>query len=114
AEDGLALSSRNAYLSAEERVAALALPRALKAAAAQICAGADVAEILAETIATIKAAGFSSVDYVALCDSVTLEPLKLLDRPARLLAAARIGLSRSDGFTTRLIDNISVNREEAQ
>ncbi|HEX7872181.1 MAG TPA: pantoate--beta-alanine ligase, partial [Sphingobium sp.] len=47
AEDGLALSSRNAYLSAEERVAALALPRALKAAAAQICAGADVAEILA-------------------------------------------------------------------
>ncbi|MET0365268.1 MAG: pantoate--beta-alanine ligase [Sphingobium sp.] len=114
ADDGLALSSRNAYLSAEERVAALALPRALRAAAQAMHAGTKVRDALAEAIATIKDAGFSSVDYVALCDADTLDALESLDRPARLLAAARIGLSRDDGFTTRLIDNISVNPEHPQ
>lgn len=109
APDGLALSSRNAYLSAPERAAALALPRALKEAATACIAGVPVADTLANAVDSLVQAGFSSVDYVALCDAETLEPLESLDRPARLLAAARIGLGRTDGFTTRLIDNIAVN-----
>lgn len=96
--DGLALSSRNVYLSAEERQAALALPDALRAAVAQIEAGADVAAALAEAEACIEAAGFRHVDYVSLVDAATLEPLEKLDREGRLLAAAYLG-------TTRLIDN---------
>ncbi len=100
--DGLALSSRNAYLSTEERAAAIALPRALDAAAEDIRAGRHVREATAAAIASITAAGFSSVDYFALADAMTLEQLDAFDdRPARLLAAARIG-------KTRLIDNLAV------
>jgi len=100
--DGLALSSRNAYLTAEERAAALALPNALGQAAAKIRAGDDVAQTLATATADILAAGFAWVDYVALADAVTLEELHMFDaRPARLLAAAKIG-------TTRLIDNLAI------
>jgi pantoate--beta-alanine ligase len=98
--DGLALSSRNIYLTADERVAALALPRALMAARDAIQGGAGVATTLAAATAAIIAAGFTPPDYVALVDD-RLEPLTVLDRPGRLLAAARIG-------TTRLIDNVSV------
>lgn len=98
--DGLALSSRNAYLSAEERQAALALPNALRQAAAEIHGGADIGTTLAAGAASILNAGFVNVDYLELADSVTLEPLRAWDgRPARLLAAARIG-------RTRLIDNL--------
>jgi len=100
--DGLALSSRNAYLTAEERAAALALPVALAQAAVQIRAGDDVVQALAKATADILAAGFARVDYVALADAVTLEELHMFDaRPARLLAAAKIG-------TTRLIDNLAI------
>jgi pantoate--beta-alanine ligase len=99
--DGLALSSRNAYLSDEERQAARALPRALGEAAAAIQAGGAVAEALAGARERLARAGFDPVDYVELCDSETLCPLVALDRPARILAAARIG-------TTRLIDNLPV------
>jgi pantoate--beta-alanine ligase len=109
AEDGLALSSRNAYLTVEERAAALALPNALNAAAAALKAGAPVAATLAGATSAILAAGFASVDYIALCDAATLAPLESLDRQARLLGAARIGMNRSDNFTIRLIDNIAVN-----
>jgi len=109
AEDGLALSSRNAYLNPQERAAALALPRALQAAAAQLMDGAAVAPVLGQALRTLTDAGFSQVDYVALCDADSLDSLESLDRPARLLAAARIGLGRSDNFTTRLIDNIAVD-----
>lgn len=98
--DGLALSSRNLYLGADERARALALPRALSAVAAAIEAGAPVADGLASAFAAIAAA-FDSVDYVELVGAEDLEPLDRLDRPARLLAAARIG-------KTRLIDNIAV------
>jgi pantoate--beta-alanine ligase len=100
--DGLALSSRNAYLSEEERTAARALPRALGEAAASIEAGGDVAEALEKARARLEAAGFDPVDYVALHDAETLAPMTVLDRPARLLAAARMG-------RTRLIDNLPVN-----
>lgn len=96
--DGLALSSRNAYLSASERQAALALPNALEQAAHDIAEGGGVAAALAAAIASLKAAGFDPVDYVELVDAATLEPMDRLDRAARILAAARIG-------TTRLIDN---------
>ena len=99
--DGLALSSRNAYLSPEERVRARALPRALVEAAAAMCDGDAVADILSRARASLRSAGFDQIDYVALCDADTLQPLDRLDRPARLLAAARIG-------GTRLIDNIEV------
>lgn len=102
APDGLALSSRNAYLSAEERAAAVALPRALGDAAKAICGGQPVATALADARAALDAAGFVRIDYVALCDAASLTPLESLDRPARLLAAAVMG-------KTRLIDNIVVN-----
>ena len=102
AEDGLALSSRNAYLSEEERKAALALPRALGEAKRQIEKGEPVEGALAKAIATLAAHGFDPVDYVSLCDAATLAPMTALDRPARLLGAAKLG-------KTRLIDNISVD-----
>ena len=100
-DDGLALSSRNAYLSDAERVAARALPRALGEAAATIGAGGDVAAALDIARQRLAAAGFDPVDYVAFCDAATLEPMNRADRPGRLLAAARIG-------RTRLIDNLEV------
>ena len=100
--DGLALSSRNAYLTADERAAALALPTALGKAAEMIRAGNDVAQTLAKATADVLAAGFARVDYFALADAVTLEELPHFDgRQARLLAAAKIG-------KTRLIDNLAL------
>jgi pantoate--beta-alanine ligase len=98
--DGLALSSRNAYLSADERRRAVALPQALVAARDAIEHGAPVAATLAAASAAITAAGFDAPDYVALVDA-DLHPLTGLAGPARLLAAARIG-------GTRLIDNLAV------
>lgn len=101
-EDGLALSSRNVYLTPEERAQARALPRTLGATAAAIEAGGDIAGTLAKAEAALLDAGFHSVDYIALCDAATLAPTPVLtDRPARLLAAARIGAAR-------LIDNVPV------
>jgi len=103
-EHGLALSSRNAYLTDEERQKALALPRALGEAARRIAKGADVAQALAHACEQLTAHGFGPIDYVALCDPDTLQPLDRLDRPGRLLAAAKLG-------RTRLIDNLAVNPE---
>jgi pantoate--beta-alanine ligase len=99
--DGLALSSRNAYLSNEERLAARALPRALGEAAQAIEGGGDVAEALERAMNRLAAAGFDPIDYVSLNDADTLAPMARLDRPARILAAARIG-------PTRLIDNLGL------
>ena len=100
--DGLALSSRNAYLSKEERSAALALPKALNIAVNAIRAGDDVHAVTEAATAYIMAAGFARVDYFALADSSTLEQLQHYDgRSARLLAAAKIG-------KTRLIDNLAI------
>lgn len=99
--DGLALSSRNAYLSSTQRAAATAFPAALTAAVNAIAGGSDVSEALANAETAILAGGFDSVDYVALADADSLERLRILRKPARLLAAARIG-------KTRLIDNYPV------
>lgn len=100
-EDGLAMSSRNLYLTPADREAARALPRALGVAAQSIIAGEPVASSLETAMATLIRAGFATVDYVALRDAETLSAMEVLDRPARLLAAARIG-------GTRLIDNLAV------
>ncbi|HYJ82016.1 MAG TPA: pantoate--beta-alanine ligase [Allosphingosinicella sp.] len=99
--DGLALSSRNAYLTDDERQSARTLPRALGEAAAAIQRGGDVGEALAAAKERLVKAGFDPVDYIELRDAETLEPVTALERPARLLAAARIG-------RTRLIDNLAV------
>ena len=99
--DGLALSSRNALLSAEQRKAAVALPRALDAARTSIAGGTDVSQALDSAKQALSDAGFSRIDYFALVDASTLEPLDQPRSAARLLAAAVIG-------TTRLIDNIAI------
>lgn len=102
--DGLAMSSRNRYLNAEDREAAVTLPNAMKAAITKIEAGAAVNKSLAELKAALVSAGFQSVDYVSLADANSLALLDALtDRPARLLVAARIG-------STRLIDNMAVQK----
>lgn len=97
--DGLALSSRNAYLSPDERRRALALPRALEAARDRIAEGEGVASALEQAKRQLAEAGFSKIDYLALVDAETLEPVEGAGPNLRLIAAATIG-------TTRLIDNI--------
>ena len=99
--DGLALSSRNAYLTEEQRADAVALPEAMQGAARAIAAGGTVAAILAEARAQMLAAGFHKIDYLELRDADTLALLEEFKQPARLFAAAHIG-------RTRLIDNIPV------
>ena len=99
--DGLALSSRNAYLSAEERQQAVALPNALEAARAAIGQGTSVFEALHAGRAALRDGGFSRIDYFELVDATTLEPLDEPQGEMRLIAAAVIG-------TTRLIDNLPV------
>ena len=99
--DGLALSSRNAYLSADERQRAVALPRALETARKAIAAGASIPRVLADAKEMLADSGFSRVDYFALVDAATLEPTEDLTAPARLVAAAVIG-------STRLIDNLAL------
>ena len=99
--DGLALSSRNAYLSAEERNQALALPNALQTARSAILRGIPVFQVLHDAHATLRDGGFSRIDYFSLVDAATLEPLEEPNGDMRLIAAAVIG-------TTRLIDNIAL------
>lgn len=99
--DGLALSSRNAYLSADERARAPELNRALVEAATALSAGVDAGAILEAVKARIAGAGFGTIDYVELRDAETLEPVRRVERPARLLAAAWMGKAR-------LIDNVPV------
>lgn len=102
--DGLALSSRNALLSPEERRRAVALPKALNAARDRILDGTSVADALREAKQLLVDAGFLRIDYVALVNAATLEPLDAPRGTMRLIAAAVIG-------TTRLIDNLPVETE---
>ncbi len=99
--DGLALSSRNALLSPDERERALALPRALANARDGLARGEEIETVLGDARKALASAGFASVDYVALVDSRTLEPLASAQGEMRLIAAATIG-------TTRIIDNLAV------
>ncbi len=99
--DGLALSSRNLYLTPDQRSRALALPRALIEAQGALRAGAPVPSTLAIAQRRLELAGFARIDYVELVDADRLTPLDAVEPPARLLAAAVMG-------TTRLIDNLAV------
>lgn len=99
--DGLALSSRNRYLSAENRELAPLMHQTLQRTARDIRRGEDVKECLAFANDRLLKFGFDKVDYVAYVDRETLEPLSKIKTGGRLLAAAYIG-------KTRLIDNIEV------
>ncbi len=100
-KDGLALSSRNVYLSAAEREAAPVLYRVLRGSARQIKSGAPVGKVLAQGRRDIARAGFA-LDYLEARHALSLEPVRSRrDGPIRLLVAARIG-------KTRLIDNLAV------
>jgi pantoate--beta-alanine ligase len=102
--DGLALSSRNAYLRAAERKAALALPHTLDAIAAHLATSPkDVAQQTAWGRAQLTAAGFGKIDYVEVCDVESLQPVSEVAAPARVFGAAWIG-------RTRLIDNRLIQR----
>jgi pantoate--beta-alanine ligase len=99
--DGLAMSSRNVYLSAQERRVAPELFRAMKESAARLRAGDDVSAVLAGGAETIKAAGFA-LDYFEVRHAESLAPVSSIkDGPLRILVAAKIG-------NTRLIDNMAV------
>ncbi|QOZ26438.1 MULTISPECIES: pantoate--beta-alanine ligase [Bradyrhizobium] len=99
--DGLAMSSRNVYLSPEQRQAAPTLHRVMKDTAARLRAGEDPAAAMAAGAASITEAGFV-LDYLEVRHAATLAPIgSLKDGPMRMLVAARLG-------STRLIDNIAV------
>lgn len=103
--DGLALSSRNAYLSPEERRIAPALHKAISELAEAVADGADIAAALAGAKARVLAAGFKKIDYIEVRDAETLSPptttTAAKDQALRVLAAAYLG-------KTRLIDNVEV------
>jgi pantoate--beta-alanine ligase len=100
-KDGLAMSSRNAYLDHKERAIAPTLYRVLRECAARIAAGEAIARVMAEGWIEIEAAGFA-VDYLEARDAESLARAETLDGgPLRLLVAARLG-------KTRLIDNLGV------
>jgi len=96
--DGLAMSSRNVYLSPDERRRALGLSRALESAARLVAEGEVSGQRLIERARAELEMVEARVDYVAVVDPDSLEPLEVVDRPARMLIAAFIG-------KTRLIDN---------
>ena len=105
--DGLAMSSRNRYLSPDERAAAAALPREMKAAIEKLREGGDVLLTLEALEVALIDAGFSSIDYATLADAESLQPIDAPSAaPARLLVAARIG-------KTRLIDNMAMDPDPA-
>jgi pantoate--beta-alanine ligase len=105
-DDGLALSSRTAYLDEAARQAARALPRALGEAVGAIRGGMAVADALAQAVRRLQDAGFDPVDYVALADGATLALLDAASPGDRLLAAARMGM-------TRLIDNVPLTQTDS-
>jgi pantoate--beta-alanine ligase len=103
--DGLALSSRNAYLTPEELVIAPALQRTLRDVARRIESGETGIDTAVEAgLAELARAGFTKIDYLEACDADTLAPLTRPDRPGRILAAAWLG-------RTRLIDNVPVPQQ---
>lgn len=102
--DGLAMSSRNAYLSADQRRQAAALPQAMRAAIAEIAAHKRVDEALDRLRNALERGGFDSVDYAEVRDADNLAKLTAPNGNSRLFVAARIG-------GTRLIDNMAITGE---
>lgn len=98
--DGLALSSRNRYLSTEERRVAPVIHATLCGIAETARVGGSVAPLIAEGTARLTQTGFT-VQYLAVCDAQTLAPVEQVTAPARVLVAATLG-------RTRLIDNVAV------
>jgi pantoate--beta-alanine ligase len=97
--DGLAMSSRNIYLSPEERQAALCLSRSLSRAACMVQRGETRGQVITDAVrAGIEKEPLARMEYVSLCDSATLEPVEEIEESALLALAVRIG-------KTRLIDN---------
>jgi pantoate--beta-alanine ligase len=100
--DGLAMSSRNTYLAPEERRAARCLSRGLHRAAALLEDGERAAQVLRTAMwAEVGAEPLAELDYAVVADEATLDPVDVVERPARALVAARIG-------KTRLIDNVKL------
>lgn len=105
--DGLALSSRNAYLKQDDRQAAVALYRSLEAARREMESGErDPARILAALRSVIDAEPHIALEYAEIVDAETLEPVMNLNRPSYALIAARVG-------ATRLIDNALIEPNSA-
>jgi len=101
-EDGLALSSRNAYLSAEERRLAPALNHALAEVAENVRAGVPIAASVEMARSALLNQGYTKVDYIAVCQSESFEELDEITKGARVFGAVWLG-------KTRLIDNMAVN-----
>ncbi len=99
--DGLALSSRNAYLNPDQRRTAGQLNRVLKEVGIRARSGVSIPQAEAEGAAQLLEAGFDRVDYVAIRDAASLAPLRDVLSPTRVLAAARVG-------AVKLIDNMAV------
>ncbi|MGE0737298.1 MAG: pantoate--beta-alanine ligase [Alphaproteobacteria bacterium] len=98
---GLAMSSRNEYLTQDQRAAAPQLYRVLCAIANALARGADIAAQRAWGMEELGRHGFAPIDYLEICDAEDLQPLTEIERPARVLVAAYLG-------KTRLIDNVAV------
>ncbi|MBL4740280.1 MAG: pantoate--beta-alanine ligase [Sneathiella sp.] len=99
--DGLALSSRNAYLSDEERAVASKLHHTLQGIAKAVTENQNIDTLLSVAVEELKASGFGDVDYLAVRDATTLQAVTDLNKPNRVLVAATLG-------KTRLIDNIAI------
>jgi pantoate--beta-alanine ligase len=100
--DGLAMSSRNAYLAEGQRPAALTLSQALTNARNQVAAGErQAAVVIASAVATIQRETDTVIDYVKICDPETLDDVAVIDHPVRMALAVRVGRSR-------LIDNTAL------
>ena len=103
--DGLAMSSRNAYLSTHERTEALCLKFAIDSVQEAFRGGLHTAQLLKDlALQVVKRSSTATVDYIVLCDSITLEPVDIVNRNTLLAVAVKIG-------ETRLIDNAILGDE---
>lgn len=101
--DGLAMSSRNTYLTQEQRMSALSLNQSLKNAQTQVENGLkDAAEIINAAAKLIRSRPETEIDYITICDPETLDDMKTIDRPALMALAVKVGKAR-------LIDNLLLN-----
>ncbi|MBS3809915.1 MAG: pantoate--beta-alanine ligase, partial [Desulfobacterales bacterium] len=106
--DGLAMSSRNKYLTAQQRQSALSLFRALKDAEQMVSKDETRPQVLVEkALDTISSAPETAVDYIKICDPETLEDVSVIDRPVLMALAVKIG-------QTRLIDNTMLSPNQSR